>query len=226
MFEIPGDCRNILEFLRRPEVTGHYCSESLIVPDYCLFLLKNQNINSWPWWEKSKATAFPACNSWLNFRVRGHFEIKILIVRLINTTYFLCLLKKNWTWACHHLKTRNFSADNFKKNSTSMGRYFSLRYSQVILVSGYRNLTAVNWSQHGCAISGCRLPNFGFPVVRTDGPTPVGLIGSPSPHPERKYVRAVHADVTTKFSRTDSLSNFLSYGAPLQHALRTWGAPL
>ena len=33
--------------------------------------------------------AYPACSSWLNFRVRGQFEIKILIVRHINTTYFI-----------------------------------------------------------------------------------------------------------------------------------------
>ena len=50
--------------------------------------------NAWSWWEKSKATVFPACNSWLNFRVRGQFEIKILIVRHINTTYFIWILKK------------------------------------------------------------------------------------------------------------------------------------
>ena len=49
--------------------------------------------NAWPWWEKSKATVFPACNSWLNFRVRGQFEIKILIVRHINTTYFIWIKK-------------------------------------------------------------------------------------------------------------------------------------
>ena len=33
-----------------------------------------------------------------------------------------------------------------------MGRHLSLRYSQVILVSGYLVLTAVNWSQHWCPI--------------------------------------------------------------------------
>ena len=44
--------------------------------------------------EKSKATVFPACKSWLNFRVRGQFEIKILIVRLINKTCFIWIKKK------------------------------------------------------------------------------------------------------------------------------------
>ena len=50
--------------------------------------------NAWTWWEKSKATVFPASSSWLNFRVRGQFEIKILIVRHINTTYFIWIKKK------------------------------------------------------------------------------------------------------------------------------------
>ena len=36
-----------------------------------------------------ETSVFPACSSWLNFRVRGQFEIKILIVRHINTTYFI-----------------------------------------------------------------------------------------------------------------------------------------
>ena len=49
--------------------------------------------NAWTWREKSKATVFPACSSWLNFRVRGQFEIKILIVRHINTTYFIWIKK-------------------------------------------------------------------------------------------------------------------------------------
>ena len=34
-----------------------------------------------------------------------------------------------------------------------MGCHLSSRYGQVILVSKYPVLTAVNWSQHGCAIS-------------------------------------------------------------------------
>ena len=31
--------------------------------------------NAWSWWAKSKWTVFPACNIWLNFRVRIQFEI-------------------------------------------------------------------------------------------------------------------------------------------------------
>ena len=58
----------------------------------------------WLWWEKWKASVLPACNSWLNFSLRGQLEIKILIVQPINTTYFM--------W----FKTKlNLSADNFKK---------------------------------------------------------------------------------------------------------------
>ena len=36
-----------------------------------------------------------------------------------------------------------------------MGRYLSPRYARLLLVSGYPVLTAVNSSQHGCALSGC-----------------------------------------------------------------------
>ena len=52
-------------------------------------------INAWQW-EKSKVIAFPACKckSRLNFRVRDQFEINILKVRLMNSTYFICILKK------------------------------------------------------------------------------------------------------------------------------------
>ena len=42
---------------------------------------------------------------------------------------------------------------------TSMGRYMSPRYDQVILVSGYPVLTAVNCSQHWCPICvHCQFP--------------------------------------------------------------------
>ena len=50
----------------------------------------------------------------------------------------------------------NLSVDNFKKILTTlMGQHLSLRYGQVILVTGCSVLTAVNLSQHECAISGC-----------------------------------------------------------------------
>ena len=43
--------------------------------------------------------------------------------------------------------------ENFKKYSTSTGEHLSPRYRQMILVSGYSVSTAVNWSQHWCALS-------------------------------------------------------------------------
>ena len=43
-----------------------------------------------------------------------------------------------------------------------MGRHLSQGYGQVILVSGYPALTAVNWSQHWCAIHGC---DISLPVL-------------------------------------------------------------
>ena len=71
-----------------------------------------------------------------------------------------------------------------------MSRHLSPRYDQVILISGYPVLTAVNWSEHWCTMcvqyqSSCAPKlakvNTGFPVVRTDG-------------------RAVYGHVITKFS--------------------------
>ena len=49
-----------------------------------------------------------------------------------------------------------------KRYSTSMGRHLSPRYGPVIPVSGYPVLTAVNWSQHWCAIYVC---NISLPVL-------------------------------------------------------------
>ena len=66
-------------------------------------ILTNQTMKivgrSWPTSDHGERSQnlFPTCNSSLN-RVQGQFEIKILIVRHINTTYFI--------WACDHLKTR------------------------------------------------------------------------------------------------------------------------
>ena len=111
-------------------------------------------------------------SNWLNFRVRGQFEIKMLIVlghSDINTTYFIWILKNKlepaiiWKLVtCMRITSKNT-------------RHLSPRYGQVILVSGYLVLTAVNWSQHWCAISGfpkkreCVRVNIGMHVVRTDG---------------------------------------------------------
>ena len=61
---------------------------------------------------KSKATLFPPCNRWLNFCLRGQFEIKILIVQHIKELISYEL--KKWTLACVYLKRSNLSADNSK----------------------------------------------------------------------------------------------------------------
>ena len=48
---------------------------------------------AWPtrYHGESKVTAFSTSKNWLDFQVRGQFEIKILLGQLINTTYFLCI---------------------------------------------------------------------------------------------------------------------------------------
>ena len=43
------------------------------------------------------------------------------------------------------IKTKNWSVDNFKTHHLNELLHFSLRYSQVTLVSRYPFLTAVNW---------------------------------------------------------------------------------
>ena len=45
----------------------------------------------------------------MNFRVQSQFEIKILIVQLINTTYYLCIEKKIEFESANYLKTSKFS---------------------------------------------------------------------------------------------------------------------
>ena len=100
--------------------------------------------NAWPWRAKSKATVFPACNSWLNFCVRGEFKIKILIVRHRNTTYLIWIFKKiklepAIIWNLVTSKQWITS----KKYSISMGRQLSPSDTGTVL-------TVVNWSQHWC----------------------------------------------------------------------------
>ena len=85
--------------------------------------------NTWTWWANSKATVFPACSSWLNFRVRGQFEIKILIVRHINTTYFIWI-KKNKLEPAIIWKLVTCQRITSKKYSTSMGGHLSPQYGQ------------------------------------------------------------------------------------------------
>ena len=103
--------------------------------------------NAWTWWEKSNSTVFPSCSSCLHFRVRGQFEIKILIVGHINTTYFIRIFfLKNKLEPAIIWKPVPFQRITSKKYVTSMGRNLSPRFAQVIPVSGYLVLTAVNWS--------------------------------------------------------------------------------
>ena len=89
-----------------------------------------------------------------------------------------------------------------------MGRDLSPRYDHVILVSTY----AVNWPQHGRAISGRKLLlksvrfHIGCPVVQTDGWT-----GGQTHVRSPDYQNFSH----------ERLPNVLNYGALLEH-----GAPL
>ena len=56
------------------------------LPGFCqqTFPKLNRFLNSaWPCWEKSKATAFPTCNGWLNFCFQGQFEMHFKKLNLI-----------------------------------------------------------------------------------------------------------------------------------------------
>ena len=137
-----------------------------------------------------------AFNSRLRFLIRGQFEFKILIARHINTTYFIWIKKYKIEPA---IILKLVTCQRRTSNSSLMGRHLSPRYGQVILVSGYPVLTAVNWSQlqyqFSCAPS-LRL-NIGFPVMRTDGRCTV-----------------------TWLPNFLGWLDLLSYGAPLARALR------
>ena len=70
----------------------------------------------------------------------------------INTTYFISYFYKNKLEPAIIWKLVTYQRITSKRYSTSMGRHLSPRYGQVILVSGYPVLTAVNWSQRWCTI--------------------------------------------------------------------------
>ena len=109
-------------------------------------ILTNQNMKIgrrvWPTLDHGKKRSSPPVflNNWLNFCVRGQFEIKILIVRGcsdINTTYSIWM-KENKLEPAIIWKLVTCQQITLKKSSTSMGRYQSQWHSQMILVSGYR----------------------------------------------------------------------------------------
>ena len=83
-------------------------------------------INAWQW-EKSKAIAFPACKSRLNFRVRGQFEIKILKARLMSTTSFICILKKL------NLSLRSFEKQQLFKSAADEHDLFYIHFKKIEL---------------------------------------------------------------------------------------------
>ena len=65
-----------------------------------------------------------------------------------NTTYLIWILKKSKHELAIIWKRVNCQRITSQKYSTLMGRHLGPRYGQVILVSRYPVLTAVNWWQH------------------------------------------------------------------------------
>ena len=164
--------------------------------------------NAWPRWEKSKTTVFPACNSWLNFRVRGQFEIKLLIVRHINTTYFMSLKKKNYTWACDHLKTSNCSTKKILDldgwtpeptiRSSDTGQRISCFDSRQLITTLMCNMCTISVFLCSQTCQKVRL-TIGMSVVRTDG---------------RSFVRCTVTWLPNFLGWVD----LLTHGAPLARA--------
>ena len=116
--------------------------------------------NAWPRWEKSKATglsSLPVKTGWI---LASEVSLKSTFFK--KTQYISYELKKNKLEPAIIWKLVTCQRITSKRHSTSMGRHLSPRYGQVILVSGYSVLTAVNWSQHWCAIYVC---NISLPVL-------------------------------------------------------------
>ena len=98
-----------------------------------------------------------------------------------------------------------------------MGRHLSPRYGQLILVSGYLVLTAVNWSQHRYAIGFLfRAPKVARKYERKHWYA-CGADG-------RSVGRLVYGHVITKFSRMGSLPHFFTHGAPQSSATKLCAA--
>ena len=162
--------------------------------------------NAWPWWEKSKATVFPACNSWLNFRVRGQFEIKILIVRHINTTYFIWI----------------------KKNKLEPAIIWKLVTCQRITSKNTWPRWVDTWARD--TVKWYWSADTLFWQLSIDHSIDVHLVFLSAPKLARKCEsrhwfpcgadgRSAYGHVITKFSRMGRLPHFLTYGAPPTRSL-------
>ena len=109
--------------------------------------------NAWPCWEKSKATgmcSLPVKTGWI---LASEVSLKSKFNCAAHKTQHISYeFKKNKVEPAIIWKLVTCQRITSKRYSTSMGQHLSPRYGQVILVSRYPVLTAVNWSQHWCAI--------------------------------------------------------------------------
>ena len=139
---------------------------------------------------------------WLNFRVRGQFEIKILIVRHIN--------RYELTWACDHLKTSNLSADDFKN---TWPRWVDTSARDT--VKWYWSADTLFWQmsidhnidvQYACIYQFSCASKLAISVQDL-------MWHLTSACMWWVYGRSFVHYVITKFSRMDSLPNFFTHGA-------------
>ena len=106
--------------------------------------------NAWTWWEKSKTTgmsSLPVKTGWI-LASEVSLKSKFSLCGTYKTQHISYEFKKIELEPAIIWKLVTCQRITSKRYSTSMGRQVSPRYGQVILVSGYPVLTAVNWSQH------------------------------------------------------------------------------
>ena len=125
--------------------------------------------------------------SWLNFRVRGQFEIKILLVRLRHTTYFLRIKKiglepaVNWKLVtCQRITSKSTRPRWVDTRARDTVRWHWSADTLFWQVSIDHNMdvqyqVAPGLPNYYLQLENVRL-NIGFPAVRTDGRSAVGVL--------------------------------------------------
>ena len=101
----------------------------------------------------------------MNFRVQSQFEIKILIVQLINTTYYLCIEKKIEFESANYLKTSKFSRTLDARDTVNWYWSADTLFWQLSTDHDMDVLYQVAGSQTSWKVRF----NIGFLVVQTEG---------------------------------------------------------
>ena len=157
--------------------------------------------NAWLWWEKWKASS--VLEFLLNFRVRGQFEIKMLIalgLSDINTTYFIWIKKEPaiiWKLVtCQRITSEKIHDLDGSTPEPAIGSGDTGQ--QIPCFDSCQLLTTLMCNQ------------WAPKVVRKCESKHWYACGAD----RRSLARSVYGHVITKFSGMGRLPHFLSYGAP------------